>query len=202
MDDKSKAQLKDKVLEHLLNTKSGSQHTYIYNNLLHPKLNANFLKSILEEIFDFDNSIIELEIGHTHYANSTSSTQAFLDKGGFTKIYEVEQQNKKDQELRSQEAEEAEKVSRKLDKKNLQLAERTIKYFWIPIGISVLGLLAAILISVLTASNNVNEDDYNTKIDSIENALEQLKTDSKEENEVLLERIKILGSLQMVQSKK
>lgn len=202
MEGLEKAQLKDRILRELPLLEMNE--TEFYENLGKPVKSMAHFKAILEEIKNYNSQFIETSFIFSKNSRTvickTAIASIFLESDSFTAIFEREQAEEIARDRRLAKKHKEEQIRTEKEKIDLKNAKRHSKTFWMPIAISIISLCFAGY-ALFKPSDNVNEEEYNTKIDSIENELEQLKIDSKEENEVLLERIHILDSLQKVQSK-
>lgn len=194
-----KAELKDRFLEYALERSDYFEIQTLYDEFLRPNYSLQFVEKLIREIQDYDPDLLDIMSGNgveIFMLASTSSTQDFLDEGGFMDMY-VKEEEKWDaflDELGS---------NRKLSKDEKQLLkknspnlkkERTL----------LITLIAAIAISFLFTLFSILketflEPDY-VPMDDFERKMEQLRLQYLEENQRLQKELNqaqyVLDSLQ------
>lgn len=186
MDDIVRARLKDEILKFAIAHKNSFDYCTLVDFptlKIHPSDSLDFL--VIEIAREHPNVLSS----HTYTVKSlpktvyemTPLTETFFQNGGFLGLY-----NKEEKELKEQD-----EILR-LQKGNLELSSKLnkqkLKTHYIPIAISVISLLFAAY-SLLKPSNNVPQEQYNTKMESIEEDIEQLRIDFKHENDELKDRL-------------
>lgn len=174
------AKFKDDILSLIVDKENGADSLWLYHNLKIESLTREYLHQFLEQFHAEHSDYFTLSIGQTYHIQRTPLTKSFLEKGGFTKIYEDQVEKikegiqKKREDIKLQE----------LKKENLQLINRLnkqkLKTHWIPIIISLLGLVIA-LASYFKPSKEVSKTIENSRLKNIEMKMDQLENDLKED---------------------
>lgn len=182
MDKVDRVEFKDEVLK--LVRESGTCNKRDVSSQFSEDAKGKYFEDIFKELVDSNLINVTSRTKDSKRIEITYQGKELLDLGGFTKQYELEVENikegiqKKRDDIKLQE----------LQKENLQLINRLnkqkLKTHWIPIIISLLGLVTA-LASFFRPSNDVSKEQLETKIERIENELEELRTDYKEQNDKL-----------------
>lgn len=176
MEGKELAELKNKVLEFMLpmgDDTMGVDLLYkrIPNPFDDPKELLEVLITMTEEApnyFEFDQKNYP-----PIWFSSNGMTQRYLDKGGFVNQYESDR--------------EADMEALKLaaqDQRIKDSQEKKLKYWWVPIGVSLLGLGIAIA-SYFRPSDKVTQDQLSNNIEVIQDSIQSLKTDFQKETDAL-----------------
>lgn len=172
MDDFEIAQLKDRILQYLVeNDVSNEKDVFeaLGKPLKHPRLFQEFTAKMFgqDHKYCFRHERPQSELKDPIFdLYKTAQTKPFLDNGGFVGIYK---DTKK-------ELEKKEKVKKAADKQTLN--------WWLPIAISLISAMVAI-VSLIQSSNSVSQSD----IELIQYNIDRLKSDYKKENDELKERI-------------
>ena len=189
MDLREEAKAKDAIIGYMLDnpdfqTKHGRmprmfKSSDFYKSVFGKKLRLDYIERLIEEIVDHHEEIIKKIDAQN--IDSNSVTQRFYDSGGFVAEYDREQEAN----IKHDAANERNSTIQELQLENLQLSNRLsrqkLKTHWIPIGISIVGLILA-AVPYLKPPNNVTEERLNPKIDSIQNRLEQLENGLKQKD--------------------
>lgn len=172
MDDFKIAQLKDKILQYLVEN-DVSNEKEVFEALGKPLKHLRLFQDFTTEMLRHDNNFFlrhkrpQSELKDPIFdLYKTDQTKSFLDKGGFVGIYK---DTKK-------ELEKKEKVKKAADKQTLN--------WWLPIAVSLISAIVAI-VSLIQSSNSVSQSD----IELIQYNIDRLKSDYKKENDELKERI-------------
>lgn len=190
MEGRELAEFKDRILTLIVDKPNGADHHWLIHQFNMEGLSYEYLVKILIELDSYSHSknLITLTIGQAYHIKRTPFTKKFLEGGGFVKQYDAEtESNIKGVKaaLRSSRIEELQEQNLILGNDNLQLSNKLskqkLKTHWIPIGISIAGLVIAAL-PYIKPTTNVTEEQLNPKIDSIQNRLEQLEKDMEQVN--------------------
>jgi hypothetical protein len=172
MDELELAQLKDRILEYILN-KDNSKEEDVFKALNKPTNHIDQFREVALNIFKHHHKYFKMRQGFQYDVNDsgtiyykTDLTKPFLLIGGFTGVYE---QMEKDLLMER-------KVKKASDKKTL--------YWWIPIAVSFLSLCFAVY-PLLRKPTEVTQDEIKT----IHNKIDSLRSNFKKENDKLKEQL-------------
>ena len=191
MEGRERAELKNRVLRFLLKNDRDYRPKAIYRSLNSPVKFLEHFIELLEEMCQEASKYFDCDVrddGSIWVLKQNEFTLEFLEAGGFINQYEsdleaVQEMNR----LAVQE-----ERFKGLEEKNLllgnRLAEQKLKTHWIPITISLIGLGVAIA-SYFRPSDNVTREELNQELQKVQDTIQQLKTDFKNENEELKERV-------------
>ncbi len=174
---------KDKILQFLLTQPNGTSNISISEELFKNETGETEVTVLLNEMVKdvpLLFKIIETRDGVAVHPNDLTKKYAELDNFFTSQVLEIAVTN-----LKKGEKDKFEKEIVLLQKKNL---EQKVKTHWMPIAISIISLVFAAY-SLLKPTNNVPPEQYDTKIESIEKELQQLRIDFKQENEELKDRL-------------
>lgn len=189
MDGLELAKLKDEILDFGIRVLNGhvnpnlfrNENGIPYKNHEEEIVYSHAIQRACEEIAAYGNNIVSTFEDSKDSFVCGQMTEKFLDDGGF-----VTQYNKEAKAMRNMNhGILQDKRLKDLTEKNLNLKNKT---YWLPIAISIVSLGFAAY-SLLKPSNNVPQEQYDTKMESIEKDIQQLRIDFKQENDKLKDRL-------------
>ncbi|MDO6602003.1 hypothetical protein [Arenibacter palladensis] len=192
--EKSNAEIKDDILQFLVNNISAWTVDTLYTKLQNPTPTVAHFEKIVKEMISDGGQYFNYTEGEELYLRQNDFTQEFLNNGGFTKASKIAAANTAATVIELQEEKEAKRVTREKDREQLTIVKWQKNTFWI---VFVLGLVGGVYSlykisqAIFIPSNNVTEEQLNPKIDSIQNRLERLEKDLKQ-----VDRLKSIDSAQ------
>lgn len=90
-----KAELKDRFLEYALERSDYFQIQTLYDEFLRPNYSLEYVQKLVQEILAYDSNLLDVMGGNgldIFMLASTSSTEDFLDEGGFMNLYVKEEE--------------------------------------------------------------------------------------------------------------
>ncbi|MCR9228385.1 MAG: hypothetical protein NXH90_13285 [Flavobacteriaceae bacterium] len=90
-----KAELKDRFLEYALERSDYFQIQTLYDEFLRPSYSLEYVQKLVQEILAYDSNLLDVMGGNgldIFMLASTSSTEDFLDEGGFMNLYVKEEE--------------------------------------------------------------------------------------------------------------
>lgn len=169
MDEKTKAEYKDKFLRYIMAQERGCSADNLFKDILKPGYPQGYSKKLIDEIDSYNDNLLEVYRGDVSYLlDKTDFTKEFLDKGGF--VAEYNRQLEAAQKLN-------ESAKREANIKELQEVElkQKIKYNKYALRISIISALVAVasfLYTILQPKPESNDD----RLKAIENRLDSLET--------------------------
>ena len=183
-----KAELKDRFLEYSLDRRDYFEVQTLYDEFLRPNYNLQFVEKLIKEIQDYDPDLLDIMSGNgmkIFMLASTSSTQDFLDEGGFMDMY-VKEEEKWDTFLGQL------SNNRKMSKDEKQLLKKKTPGLKRE-KILLMALISAVVFSFLFAFFSILqatflEPEY-VPLDEFERKTEQLRQQYENENQLLKRKI-------------
>ncbi len=90
-----KAELKDRFLEYALDRSDYFEIQTLYDEFLRPNYSLQYVERLVREILEYDSSLLDVMSGNgmdIFMLASTSSTEDFLEDGGFMDMYVKEEE--------------------------------------------------------------------------------------------------------------
>ncbi len=90
-----RAELKDRFLEYALKRRDYFEIHVLYNEFLRPNYDIGYVVKLIKEIGDYDSKLLDIMGGNgseIFMLASTSTTQKFLDEGGFKDMHLKEEE--------------------------------------------------------------------------------------------------------------
>ena len=189
MEGKQRAELKNQVLEFLLNKEGSYSNDYIYSEMGEPTISQAHFDELLKEM---KNEAVRYFVYNDRrgyiFAGSNSFTNEFLVKGGFVNMYESELEA----DLQAVSIQNQEREIRDLQQENLilsnQVAAMKIKTYWLPIIISAISAVVAVG-SLIYAINSNSNSVSRSELETIQNNMDSLRSDFLKENDELKEKL-------------
>ncbi len=194
------AKKKDEILKFLLTEPNGMNNMTIARKLFQNKTGPREVELLLREMVSEVPSIVDLdERKDSVIAIPNDLTKKYAAENGyFTQCFMESSFKKIDENKKNEEAEKLEREFRELQSENLKLSTKLsrqkLKTHWIPIAISIIGVLVAIALRFIPTDNSLKEKVYE-KLEQQENELELLKTEFKRENDVLKDELSKVQTL-------
>lgn len=174
-----KAELKDRFLEYALERSDYFQIQTLYDEFLRPNYSLQFVEKLIKEIQEYDPDLLDVMSGNgmeIFMIASTDRTEDFLEEGGFMDMY-VKEEEKWDVFLdQLTDHKKLTKDEKKLLKKNsaTHKKEKNLLIILITaIGISFLFTLVSIVKEALLEPEYVPADEFNRKMDQLEEQYQQ-----------------------------
>lgn len=190
--EKSNAEIKDDILQFLMNDISAWTVDTLYTKLQNPTPTVAHFEKIIKEMISDGGQYFNYTEGEELYLGQNDFTKEFLNNGGFTKASKIAAALTAATAIELKDEREAKRVTREKDREQLTIVKWQKNTFWI---VFVLGLVGGVYSlykisqAIFTPPNNVTQEQLNPKIDSIQNRLETLENGLKQ-----LERLKIIDS--------
>lgn len=175
METEYKAREWDAVLRALKDIQILISLKMVSENLEGIRLTENQIEKIFREISNSKySSLVDLSTDEIYIVRATSVTQEFLDNGGFLALYQIEEQRKL--------------LERAKLTDEASIAKKDNMFWWLPLIISAIGLLVAILAYYRPTDTNTSEK-LNHKVDSLKIKVNQLQNGLKHENDSLKNKL-------------
>lgn len=190
--EKSNAEIKDDILQFLMNDISAWTVDTLYTKLQNPTPTVAHFEKIIKEMISDGGQYFNYTEGEELYLGQNDFTKEFLNNGGFTKASKIAAALTAATAIELKDEREAKRVTREKDREQLTIVKWQKNTFWI---VFVLGLVGGVYSlykisqAIFNPPNNVTQEQLNPKIDSIQNRLETLENGLKQ-----LERLKIIDS--------
>ncbi len=192
MDEVLRVTAKDEILKFVLGY-DGANNVFIAKNLFKNKIGSEEVKKLCYEIVEYDKFLLDIQVDKDIIVvRGNDLTKKFLKEEKFYFIEFKKTAGKFMKEFKKNEFQKNENELRDLQKVNLKLTNKLnrqkLKTHYIPIVISIISLSFAAY-TLLKPSNNVPQEQYDTKMKSIEKDIQQLRNDFKQENDELKDRL-------------
>ncbi|MEM9001503.1 MAG: hypothetical protein AAGB24_14665 [Bacteroidota bacterium] len=178
MDKVDRVEFKDEILK--LVRESGRCNKRDVSSLFSQDAKGEYFEDIFKELVDSNLINVTSRTKDSTRIEITYQGKELLDLGGFTKQYELEVEKIKEGIQKKRE----DNKLQELQKENLQLINRLnkqkLKTHWIPIIISLFGLVIA-LASYFKPSKEISKPIDNSRFNNIEMKMEQLENGLKKD---------------------
>ena len=185
MDEKELAHFKDDILRLLVDKDLGADINWLAAKLKIVGANRDYLKTVLDEIDDWNINVLHVTRNERYYMQPTPLTKKFLAIGGFVNQYESDLEA----DLQAAAISNQENKIRDLQEENLtlsnQVATMKIKTYWFPI---ILSSLSAI-IAIASLFYPIPDTDLKPELQELKDKVDSLRLDFRKENDDLKERL-------------
>ncbi|RDY60857.1 hypothetical protein [Flagellimonas nanhaiensis] len=185
-----KAELKDRFLEYSLDRKDYFEIQTLYDEFLRPNYSLQFVEKLIKEIQDYDPGLLDSMSGNgmkIFMLASTSSTQDFLDDGGFMDMY-VKEEEKWDTFLGQLSS------NRKMSKDEKQLLKKkspVLKREKTLLIVLISAIAFSFIFALFSILKGALEPEY-VPLDEFERKMEQFRQQNENENQLLQRKLEKL----------
>ncbi|WP_318311626.1 hypothetical protein [Flagellimonas crocea] len=190
-----KAELKDRFLEYALERSDYFEIQTLYDEFLRPNYSLEYVQKLVKEIQSYDSTLLDVMSGNgmdMFLLASTSTTQDFLDEGGFMNLY-VKEEEKWDTFLGqlsgTPKLTKEEKRQLKRNTPDLKREKIMLIGLIVAVAVSFLFTLVSILKETLLEPEYVPADEFERKMNQLQEKYilenEKLEMELKEAQRVL-----------------